>query len=237
MQPSEMEPATGVEAREGGPAPRARRRVRLGALGAVATACAVVALFAVVTLRPGSGALGVDPNGPAAPADWQTYRDPLGLFSVRLPKGWAAQASTGSETFGDRTGSATETNEGVDFRDPTLGNAGPRVQISASPIRTDFERHWYCGGFPAKDNVDTFHGIPAEHFDSATWLFETANAHFQLDVWIPGVLEPMHSSPLQLTPVPTATPLPQATVAADRTVIDAILGSFQPTNAMALSCS
>lgn len=236
MQPSEMESARGAEAREGEAArPAKRRRVRVGAIGAVAAVCVVVALFAVVTRAPGDGTLGGDPNGPAAPADWQTYRDPLGLFSVRLPKGWTAQSSTSSETFGDRTGSATETAEMIQFSDPALGAASARVDVSAAPIKTDFERHWYCQGFPQK--TSSFHGIPAESTSDAMWLFDTGNAHFQLDVWIPGVLVPPHSSPLQLAPVPTATPLPQATVAADRAVISTILGSFRPTNAAALSCS
>ncbi len=185
-------------------------------------------------VSPTSGTLGVNPNGPAAPADWQTYRDPLGLFSVRLPKQWRAQVSTGQASFGDRSGSASEPTETIQFSDPALGGARAQVDVNASPIQSAFERHWYCQAFPQKNG--TFHGIPADHNQDATWLFDTANAHFQLDVWIPGVLEPWHSHGAELTPVPTATPLPQATVAADRAVLGIILGVFQPTNATALSC-
>jgi hypothetical protein len=234
MQPPEMESAPGVEALREGKPPRAGRRVRLGALGAVAAMCLVVALFAVVMHRPNLGTLGVNPHGPAAQADWQTYRDPLGLFSVRLPKEWTAQVSTGEESYGDRTGSATETAETIQFSDPALGAGSAGFDVDASPIQSEFERHWYCQGFTQKQSA--FHGIPAEHLSDATWLFDTANAHFQLDVWIPGILEPAHSQPLQLTPIPTATPLPPATVATDRSVLDTILGAFQPTNATALSC-
>jgi hypothetical protein len=232
MQPSEMDSAPHAAMPEANPTPRASRRVRLGALGAAAALCLVVALFVALThgLAGGSPASG-------APAAWQTYRDPLGLFTVRLPGAWSAHADMSQETFGDRTGSASETTEIIQFSDPALGAASARFSADAAPIRTDFERHWYCQG-PSHTN-SSFHGLPAESPSDATWLFETANARFarfQLDVWIPGVLEPPHTSPLQLTPVPTATPLPQATVAADRTIIKTILGSFQPSNAAALTC-
>jgi hypothetical protein len=94
MQPSEMESTPSVDALREGEPPRAGRRARLSALGAVAATCLVVVLIAVLLHRSDS-ALGVNPNGPPAPADWQTYLDPLGLFSVRLPAEWTAHVYTG----------------------------------------------------------------------------------------------------------------------------------------------
>src|SRR5215469_3555545 len=38
------------------------------------------------------------------PADWQTYHDPAGLFSIRVPPGWTIRMDSGSATVGDRTG-------------------------------------------------------------------------------------------------------------------------------------
>jgi hypothetical protein len=153
---------------------------------------------------------------------------------VRLPPAWTARADTGEESFGDRTGSASETTETVQFTDPALGAGSAGFDVDAAPIHSAFERHWYCQDYLQKWSA--FHGIPAEHLSDATWLFDTANAHFQLDVWIPGVLEPPHTQLPQLTPVPTATPLPPGTVAEDRSLLGTILGAFQPTNATPLFC-
>jgi hypothetical protein len=82
-----------------------------------------------------------------------------------------------------------------------------------------------------------FHGFPTWYMDPATVLFITGNGHFQLDVWIPGVLEPVHSGvPLQSTPQPTATPLPASWIAADQVTVAEILASFQSTDPKPLSC-
>jgi hypothetical protein len=196
-----------------------------------------VAGLAVVLLGRGSGPNnGSSPSiggGSADTSGWQMYRDPMNMFSLRLPPGWTAQVGTSSGTMGDRTGSMTQTTESVDLSDPTQGNGSARVDFSAEPITSDFARHWYCQAFPAKDSHSTFHGIPAST-QPAVWLFNSANAHFQLDVWIPGVLEPPHSgSPI---PAPTATPLPASWVSADQRDINGVLATFQPTNPSPLSC-
>jgi hypothetical protein len=143
--------------------------------------------------------------------------------------------TAGEYALRPRAASRDQQNPTAHFSDLTVGAASARAYVDARPIKGDFERHWYCQAWQHKNC--SFHGIPADNTSDATWLFETRNAHFQLDVWIPGVLEPPHSSPLQLTPVPTATPLPQATVTADQTIIATILGSFQPANTAPLSCS
>ena len=82
-----------------------------------------------------------------------------------------------------------------------------------------------------------FHGIPAEQLADAVWLFETANAHFQLNLNIPGVLGGPHTQPLHPATDPTPTPLPVAMVVADRVTLGTILGAFQPTDATPLSCA
>lgn len=209
-----------------------RRAGRLGLAAAGVAVALVVALFAVLSLQRGGGA-GVPP--PVVPSSWQTYHDPAGLFSLRVPDGWAVHLDTSAASYGDRTGSATETDEFLSVSDPAQGSASAHFDVYASPIRTAFERHWYCQGFPSANTA--FHGFPTTLTDQAMWLFDTANAHFQVSVWIPGVLEPPHSVPLILTPVPTATPLPATWVAVDRQMLATMLGSFAPTNAHALACS
>lgn len=198
---------------------------------------AVVAGLAAVLLGSGHGPAGSSPGvggGSANTAGWQTYHDPLNMYSLRLPPGWTAQVSTGSSTYGDRTGSMSVTTEGVVFSDPQYGDSSARVYIMAEPIASDFSRHWYCQAFSRNQENSTFHGIPAVHFQDAVWLFSSANAHFQLDVWIPGVLEPPHE--MGPGPIIQPTPLPSSWIAADRADINGVLASLQPANPAPLSC-
>ncbi len=232
MPSSEMESAPSGAVPPQGELLRVRRRVRLSTLGAGAALCLVVALFALVLVRPDGSPLGITPAAPGA--DWRIYHDPLGLFTARIPATWTTNATTGTESYGDRTGSATETSEIVQFNDPALGAVLAPFEVSADPIRNDFERHWYCQGFARKNG--TFHGIPAEQEFDALWLFETANAHFQLNVNIPGVLGAPHSETLHPATDPTPTPLPAAMVATERATLATMLAAFQPTNATALAC-
>jgi hypothetical protein len=120
---------------------------------------------------------------------WQTFNDPLGLFTLRLPPGWTAYGSTNSVSFGDPSGSATENEETITFSDPAEGTQSAQVFVLADPIKTAFEHQWYCQAWPTKDKNGLFHIYPAMHTDPSTWLFETGNAHFQIDVTILGVLE------------------------------------------------
>src|SRR5262245_40584758 len=93
---------------------RPERGGRFGAsLPAFVMVAAVVGLFAVLLARANGS---VDST---VPANWQTYRDPLGLFTTRLPPDWTAQADTSTASFGDRTGSATESEEHLTFTDPS----------------------------------------------------------------------------------------------------------------------
>ncbi|HEX8033689.1 MAG TPA: hypothetical protein VF510_07565 [Ktedonobacterales bacterium] len=228
MHPSEMEPTADSESLQSKQASRSALRTRLGAFGAIVAVCLIVALFAVLMLRP-SSLFGVSPT---VPANWQTYHDPRGLFSVQMPAEWTASVDTTTESFGDNTGSATETEEMILFSDPALGEASARVYVSATPIQSDFERHWYCQSFGQANPLP--HDIPPETLSPGPFLFNTANAHFQVSAVIPGVLGPPHSSPA--FPPPTPTPLPSQTVVVDRTVLSMILGSFLPTNTTPLFC-
>lgn len=222
------------------------RRLR-GRLAGVAASCAVLVvlgLFAALFgwlpepwqtfIQTGNFTLGSAPPTPTVA--WETYADPSGLFSVRIPANWTASHETGTATYGDRTGSATVTSIHDRFSDPTLGDASAAFFVYALPITTDFDHQWYCqgsGGLPATQ----FHGIPATTLgDGVTAIFDTTNGHFQIAYSIPGVKEPIHSTPAMTHIPPTPTPLPQAEIQADQTIIDSILASFTPASTTPLAC-
>jgi hypothetical protein len=201
---------------------------------------AVVAALAVVLLGRGNGpANGSSPSVGGTSANtsgWQTYHDPMNMYSLRLPPGWTAKVGTSSGFASNRGGAISVTMETVVFSDPRYGQSSAQVDISAEPIDSDVARRVYCADWSPHNFNDTFHGIPAEHIPEATWLFSSANAHFQLDVWIPGVLEPPHERGPLTGMEPTASPLPASWIAADRVNINGVLASFRPANPAPLSC-
>jgi len=114
--PPPTSPATGPAAGPGRAGPPGRpdgsRRTNRALLPLLAAAAAVVAIAAFVLLRPHSGASGTGTAAPAAsgpaasaspagtaasagtagggvPANWTTYKDPLG-WSIKMPPGWTA---------------------------------------------------------------------------------------------------------------------------------------------------
>lgn len=203
-----------------------------------------VTLAVVVALLAGFGALALSKNAPTlapqmAPgstAGWQVYHDPLNLFTISLPPGWTASADLGSFTEGDRNGSDSGQDEMISFHDPSQGKASAGIFIVAQQIHdTAVAQAMNCGA--RSHETATFHGYPADDSSPAMILFESANAHFQIDEMIPGVLEPVHSSPMQTMPLPpTPTPLPASTISTDRALLSDALASFQPTDPRPLAC-
>ncbi|HEX2347764.1 MAG TPA: hypothetical protein VHI51_04935 [Ktedonobacterales bacterium] len=203
-----------------------------------------VTLAVVVALLAGFGALALSKHAPTlAPqtepgstAGWQVYHDPLNLFTMRLPPGWTASADLGSFTEGDRNGSDSGQDEMISFHDPSQGKSSAGIFIVAQQIHnTTFAQAMMCSA--RSHETTTFHGYPADESSPAMILFESANAHFQLDEIIPGVLEPVHSSPMQTAPLPpTPTTLPAATISTDRALLSDALASFQPTDTQPLAC-
>ncbi len=173
---------------------------------------------------------------PISTTDWKVYHDPLNVFSMRLPPGWTDE--TGMGTYSDRgpTGSDSGQTEGITFHDQALGAGSAAISVYVMPIHnTPFAHSWACSGrFPEQS---IFNGYPADEREQAVILFESGDAHFQIDEVIPGVLVPMNpGGPLILTPPPTPTQLPASTVSADRALIDAALATFQPTDPKPLVC-
>jgi hypothetical protein len=223
-----------------------RRRFARWNLAAIAMTAVVVALIAALLARAGVLTSKGPASNPVGPANWQTFRDGLGLYTLRMPSSWRpTESSKTTEHVGSRYGEFSDPLEFVTVSDPAQGGASASVSIVAGPIeKTAFEHGYYCGQeqsyathYPHLPNVPkTFHGYAVAYLGPATLLFDSAGAHFQVDTEIPGVLEPMHSSPLESTPVPTATPLPATLVATDQTIVNEILASFQPTDPKPMAC-
>ncbi len=219
--------------------PTRGRRGWLSALVAGVALVAVVAVFAAVALaRSGAGTSSQSPLGAsAAPVSWKVYHDPLGLYSIRIPANWTASVTTGAFSEGDREGGFSGTLETVQLSDPRLGQASARIWISASQINSVFGRQYLCGARSLE--TSSFNGYPAQGTvpPGTVVMFESYNAHFQIDVEIPGVLVPANPGGPMIPnpPPPTPTPLPSSWVKADRAILATALTSLKPA-AKPLSC-
>jgi hypothetical protein len=202
-------------------------------LRAAATVALVVALLAAF------GGVALWRSGPGvtlATITWQTYHDPLGLFTVRLPPGWTATVMLGWFGEGDRTASMNGRDETITFSDPTLGQASANFSVWAYPI-TNLALAQSMECTSRSEETGTFNGYPATPYGPPTIMFESDNAHFQIDETIPGALQPSGFS-VHLTPPfpPTPTPLPAAAVASDRALLGEALASFRPADPHPLAC-
>ena len=109
--------------------------------------------FTLVIVVAFAAALGVFARVPvigrlfpaSAPAYWQLYRDPAGLFTVEAPPGWTAQyADEGTATEGGPTGSATMETYQTTLGDPPDGTATFSFAVSYMTLPNDFARQWQC---------------------------------------------------------------------------------------------
>jgi len=224
-------------------APNTPRRRAIGAALAVVS---LVAVFSALLWSRGAGAFfsraTATPSATALPAlnvQWQDYRDPSNLFTLRIPMTWQARRETGQETSGDRTGSDTVTTESVGFLDPSLGAASPAVAVFVTPIGPHAALEYCQQAASGLIHSQPFHGLTmtAATDMNPVFFFGSGNASFQVDYWIPGVAEPPHTSLPQTSPPPTPTPLPATWVAQDRQLLGAILASFQPVGPLTIPCS
>lgn len=191
---------------------------------AAAVTVVVVALAAVLLGRASDGASG------SGSGSWHTYHDSFGLFTLRVPPGWATHFAPTTGTFGDRNGSETERVDMVSFDNPAQGTGSAYVLVTAYPIKTAFDHQHYCQQ-PA--NLQSFTPLTLRDMEPSGYqLFTTETASFQVDVGIPGVVEPVKFGPA--TPVPT--PIPATWVATDQSVVNALLVSFRPTDPKPLTC-
>jgi hypothetical protein len=192
-----------------------------GALGLAV----VVALFAVIVLVRRAA------HGSAA-TGWQTYHDPLGLFTVGVPPGWTAQGGlSGWVGFGGPAGSVSEVPEGVRVTNPAHGTGSGYVYIFAYYVPPAFVNGGSCYSFrPAA--YGPFPGPPWRLTPyPGTWLVDTQNAHFQIESAVPGVWGPLSISPGLPPP-----PVPASWVAVDEPVVNAVLTSFRPAARPVSSC-
>lgn len=193
----------------------------------------------VVALLAGFGGVALWRSGPGvtlATITWQTYHDPLGLFTVRLPPGWTATVLTGGDvTVDNQTQFDSGRDESITFSDPTLGEASASFSVDAQPISNPaLAQTMECATpFPADA---TFNGYPAEEGDTAVIRFNSATASYQIGEYIPGALRPDNLGHYTPPILPTPTPLPASTVASDRALLSDALTSFRPTDPHPLAC-
>lgn len=194
----------------------------------VALAATATVLDALVAVLVGRAGLPVGSGG--ASTSWQTYHDPFGLFTLRVPPGWTAQFAPTTGTFGDRYGSESERVDMVSFADPAQGTGSAYVLVTAYPIKTTFDHQHSC---QQPSNLQRFSPATLSSMEpSGVWLFTTETASFQVDVGIPGVVMPVGFGP----PTPIPTPIPAPWVAIDKSEVNAMLVSFQPTDPKPLAC-
>jgi hypothetical protein len=224
-----MEQSERSDAGRSSPASPGRSRRWLRASATVALVIALLAAFGGVALwRSGPGVT-------LSTITWQTYHDPLGLFTVRLPPGWTASVMMGWFGEGDRTASMSGRDESVTFSDPSLGQASASFSAYAYPI-TNLALAQSMECTSRSDETGTFNGYPATPYGPPTILFESGDAHFQIDETIPNVLEPPSMAHAHPPFPPTPTPLPASTVASDRALLSDALASFRPTDPHPLAC-
>lgn len=229
MHPSEVEPAPGIQAHQNKPTLRTAFFRCVATLGTIAVVSLVVSLFAALTHRLDGNAQALTPN---VPASWQTYHDPQGLYSIRLPKEWTASwVGTATTPIGYSTGSTPELAESIVFSDPVLGTASASVVVNALAFQSDAQRGRYCEYFAEYGAKKPPHDISPQTLSQIRGFdFDSANAYLEVYVRIPGVIEP---NILEAIP---ATPLPQQTVATDRVILATILNSFQSAEPIQLPC-
>lgn len=165
------------------------------------------------------------------------YRDPHGLFTVVLPKGWRLTTTTGGGNEGNRTGSASFPIYILHFMPPTSDRAhsGDALDITENPLLNAFMRQWQCSaGFTPNTKLA---GLPADRLgEQDVWLLDTYNAHYQIDVIFDGALIVNSGGPALTAPPPTPTPAPPGYAQANQQLMLHVLASFAPIPAKALKC-
>ncbi|MGH2514868.1 MAG: hypothetical protein ACRDHP_04365 [Ktedonobacterales bacterium] len=208
---------------------RSRRALLGGSLAVVALVVVFGLLFAYLR-APRLTALA----GGQTPKGWQTYRDPAGAFTIRIPPEWRATVSTGESTMGNNSGSFSSQDEYVELGTSSNLLLGTGVGIDVEPLPNAFARQWTCQSGLDSPNT-TIGGWPATS-GSWTWFLDTNAAHYQISTSFPGGGSP-HSSPAMPAGQPLSTPVPQATVTASEQLITLVVSTFRPIPATPLSCS
>ncbi|HLZ24856.1 MAG TPA: hypothetical protein VKQ30_22270 [Ktedonobacterales bacterium] len=218
--------------------PGSRKRTRGGRTTVMASgliAIMLILLFALAfwRLRPTPSQPQILPGDAVVPASWQTYRDPAGYFTIRIPPAWRASAGTSQATMGDSTGSFSTQNEDVTVGTNTYLLLGTGVGIYVQPIPNAYARQWMCRNTLGPLNT-TLAGLPAS-YQSWTWLLDTSAAHFQISTSFPGGGSP-HTSPVMTGKSLPPSPVPQATVSANEQLVQLVVSTFRPIPDVSLVC-
>jgi hypothetical protein len=170
------------------------------------------------------------------PADWQTYRDPAGLFTLRMPVSWQV-TQDGSGDFGN-------TRVGIDYpsKDWTFGvpdqtvqggYVGPRLTVEVAPLTDSRHRNYLCTDAPLHGSPYRIGDLNAESIGLNGQLeLYAQNAWFTLLPYYPG--QPTVGSHPRGVPFPT--PLPANLIQTYKQISATVVGSFRPIPDQALQC-
>jgi hypothetical protein len=201
-----------------------------GALLVVVAALVVVSAVRGGAKLPSTVAVHTLPRTPTSVVNsWPLYRDPAGLFTVRIPPGWTASTNTGTATVGDTTATGQETEEETALGDPRRGSTTITVYVSVSEFNSPFLHALACReGTPRPTNA-TVAGLPAVYNPRTGWVFDTDQAFYQVGYLFPGYTGsiPQASAP---------TPIPAATLQAGEQLMNQILATFVPSTTQPLTC-
>jgi hypothetical protein len=225
------------------PEPSGARQLRV-VIGVFYVGLIMIFFAALLAGRAGGAATvaAVAPTPTALPSlagitNGARWRDPHGLFTVVLPKGWRMTTSGGISTEGNRMGSATFPFYDIHFAPPASDHAhrGDAFAISEYPLLNAFMRQWQCrAGFKPNTKLA---GLPAARLDGQdVWMLDTYNAHYQIDVFFDGATIVNPGGPNLPAAPPTPTPAPPGYAQANQSLMLRVLASFAPTPAKALAC-
>ncbi len=214
-----------------------------GKIAALAVTGAVVVLAAVTFAVLSAHGVGSPQGGTGLPPtvmmNWQTYRDPSGYFTMRIPADW--QVSKGSVTgeFGNTKYGTSFPITSYDFGPTLAGNQHISLHIEVSPIQTANQHDYLCKQPPQWNMPKQRLGhLMAYYSDGSKQYFLYAQkAYIMLQYYYPGepgLINP--GGPALRTIPPTSTPVPATQLHANQTTITAILASFAPIPDAALSC-
>ncbi len=205
--------------------PRQQQSTRRGHFGtrlllAAVVAVVVVASVSVLLARTGVLATNTPASSTVVPASWHTFRDKLGLYTLRFAPHWVAGG--GIDSGGAPCSQWECTHEGSTFWDPAQGSGTAYVHIDVWPI-TPSDRQFYCQ-WGRLGTGTTFAGFPVKAVPSGGgWAIDTQNDDFVFSIVIPGVLgghlEGLHPQ--------TPTPVPSSWQATDKVDVQGLLATFQ----------
>lgn len=174
------------------------------------------------------------------PANWQTYRDPAGLFTVRIPSDWQV-VQEGTSDFGNTRAQIDFPGISWEFGKPDSANpqtfTGPTLRVDVAVLTDARHRQFMCQTppFPPGPTLLARHlgHVPVDDLGiNGQMVLYAQHAYIMLAAYYPGM--PTISSHPQGVPWPT--PVPAAVAQADKQLIDQVVQTFRAIPDQLLAC-